>query len=51
MKRKRHRPEQVIRKLREAEGTLSAGRDLAAARQALEASEATFHRRRNQYGG
>ena len=29
MKRKRHSPEQIIRKLREAEGLLSAGKTIA----------------------
>ena len=51
MKRKRHCPEQVIRKLREADQMLSEGKDIAAVCQALEVSEATFHRWRNQYGG
>jgi transposase-like protein len=51
MKRKRHNPEQVIRKLREADRLLAEGRELAAVCQALEVSEATFHRWRNQYGG
>ncbi len=51
MKRKRHSSEQVIRKLREADRMLSEGQDIAAVCQALEVSEATFHRWRNQYGG
>ena len=51
MKRKRHSPEQVIRKLREADRMLSEGKDIAAVCQALAVSEATFHRWRNQYGG
>lgn len=51
MKRKRHSPEQVVRKLREADRLLSEGKDIAAVCQALEVSEATFHRWRNQYGG
>jgi len=51
MKRKRHSPEQVIRKLREADRMLSEGKEIAAVCQALEVSEATFHRWRNQYGG
>ena len=51
MKRKRHNPEQVIRKLREADRMLSEGKDIAAACQTLAVSEATFHRWRNQYGG
>jgi putative transposase len=51
MKRKRHSPEQIIRKLREADRMLSEGKDIAAVCQALEVAEATFHRWRNQYGG
>ncbi len=51
MKRKRHSPEQVIRKLRDADRMLSEGKDIAAVCQALEVCEATFHRWRNQYGG
>jgi len=51
MKRKRHKPEQIIRKLREADRMLSEGKDIALVCQALEVCEATFHRWRNQYGG
>jgi transposase-like protein len=51
MKRKRHSPEQIIRKLRDADRLLSEGKDIAAVCQALEVAEATFHRWRNQYGG
>ena len=51
MKRKRHSPEQVIRKLRDADRMLSEGKEIAAVCQALEVCEATFHRWRNQYGG
>lgn len=50
-RRKRHSPEQIVRKLRDAEAMLNAGQDLAAVLQALEVSEATYHRWRNQYGG
>lgn len=50
-RRKRHGPEQIVRKLRDAEAMLSAGKDLAAVLQALEVSEQTYHRWRNQYGG
>jgi len=51
MKRKRHSPEQIIRKLREAEGLLSDGKTIADVCQRLEVCEQTFHRWRNQYGG
>ena len=50
-RRKRHGPEQIVKKLRDAEAMLNAGQDLAAVLQALEVSEATYHRWRNQYGG
>ena len=50
-RRKRHGPEQIVKKLRDADAMLNAGQDLAAVLQALEVSEATFHRWRNQYGG
>lgn len=50
-RRKRHGPEQIVKKLRDADAMLNAGQDLAAVFQALEVSEATYHRWRNQYGG
>ena len=51
MMKKRHSPEQIIRKLREAEAHLSGGMVIAQVCQKLEISEQTFHRWRNQYGG
>jgi putative transposase len=51
MKRRRHTPEQIVRKLREADRLVGEGRDLAEVSKALEVSEATFHRWRAQYGG
>ena len=50
-RRRRHGPEQIVRKLRDADAMLNAGKDLAAVLQALEISEATYVRWRNQYGG
>jgi putative transposase len=50
-KRKRHGAEEVVKKLRDADAMLAAGKDLAAVLQALEVSEATLARWRNQYGG
>ena len=50
-RRRRHSPEQIVRKLRDADAMLNAGKDLAVVLQALEVSEATFHRWRAQYGG
>jgi putative transposase len=51
MARRRHTPEQVVRKLREADRLLGEGADIAAVTRHLEISEQTFHRWRNQYGG
>jgi putative transposase len=48
---RRHTPEQVIRKLREADKLLSEGADIATVARHLEVSEQTFYRWRNQYGG
>ncbi len=50
-RRKRHSPEQIVKKLRDADAMLNAGKDLAAVLQALEVSEATYHRWQNRYGG
>ena len=50
-KRRRHTPEQVVRKLREADRLLAEDADIAAVARHLEISEQTFHRWRNQYGG
>lgn len=51
MKRTRHHPEQIVKKLRDADAMLAAGRSIGQVCQALEVSEQTFHRWRNQYGG
>jgi putative transposase len=51
VKRRRHTPEQIIRKLREADRMLAEGKTTAEAAKALGVSEQTFHRWRNQYGG
>src|SRR5512132_395864 len=51
MKRRRHTPEQNIRKLREAERLLGEGRTIPEAAKELGISENTYHRWRNQYGG
>ncbi len=51
MKRRHHTPEQIIRKLREAERLIAEGKEIAEVAKTLEVSEATFHRWRNQYGG
>ena len=51
MKRKRHTPEQIINKLRDADAMLGAGKTIGQVVQHLGVSEQTFHRWRNQYGG
>ena len=50
-RRKRHTPEQIVRKLRDADAMLNAGKDEAAVLQALEVSQTTYDRWRAQYGG
>ena len=49
--RKRHGPEQIIAKLREAEALLAGGASVGQVCQKLEVSEQTYSRWRNQYGG
>lgn len=51
MKGRKHSPEQIIRKLREADRMLGEGKTVAEAAKALEVSEQTYHRWRAQYGG
>lgn len=51
MKRIRHTPEQIIRKLREADVELAKGTAVPEVCKALGVSEQTYYRWRNQYGG
>src|SRR3954447_21722415 len=51
VKRRRHTPEQVIRKLREADRLLGEGKSIEEACKALEVSTPTYHRWRSQYSG
>jgi len=51
MSRRRHTPEQVVRKLREADRLLGEGFELPDVLKELEVSEQTFYRWRNQFGG
>jgi transposase-like protein len=51
MKRRRHTPGQIVRKLREADRLLGEGKDIGEVLRHLEVYEATLHRWRNQYGG
>lgn len=45
-RRKKHRPEDVVAKLTDADAMLNAGKDLAAVLQALEISESTLESHR-----
>ena len=51
MKRRRHTPEQIIRKLAEGEKLLGQGKDLEEVARHLEIAESTWHRWLQQYGG
>ncbi len=51
MKRRRHTPEQAVRKVREGERMLNAGSDLTEVLRQLEITESTWNRWRNTYGG
>jgi hypothetical protein len=51
MQRRRHTPEQAVRKVREGERLLNEGQELAEVLRRLEVTESTFNRWRAQYGG
>jgi putative transposase len=51
MKRHRHTPEQIVRKLREGDRMLNEGKDLTEVLRQLEVSESSWNRWRAQYGG
>jgi putative transposase len=51
VKKNRYTPEQIIRKLRQAEAKLAAGASVPEVARELGVSEATFHRWRKRYGG
>ena len=51
MPRKRHTPEQIIRKLREAEVELAKGRTTGEVVRQLGITEQTYYRWRKEYGG
>jgi putative transposase len=50
-RRRRHTPEQIIRKLREGEKLLGEGAEVPEVLKHLEITEATWYRWRNQFGG
>ena len=51
MKRKRHTPEEIIKKLREAATLLAAGQGIEEVCKKIEVSPPTFHRWKQEYGG
>ena len=51
MRRKRHTPEQVVRKLREAETDLAGGKSIEEVCKKLEVSQQTYFRWKKEYGG
>lgn len=51
MKRKRHTPEQIVKKLRTASEELGRGTDIGNVCRKLEISEATYHRWKKQFEG
>ena len=51
MTRRRHTPEQIIRKLAEADKLLAQAKGIEEIARHLEITESTYHRWRNQYGG
>ena len=51
MPTKRHTPEQVINKLREAEVAMAQGSTVAEASRQIGVTEQTYYRWRNEYGG
>ncbi len=51
MPKKTYKPEEIIRKLREAEVRLSQGASVAEVVRALAISEVTYYRWRKEYGG
>jgi len=51
VKRKRHSPEQVVRKLRDAETELAGGKSIEEVCKKLEVSQQTYFRWKKEYGG
>ena len=50
-RRQRHSPEQIVRKIQDADRILAEGGDVAAVVRELNITEATYYRWRNQFGG
>jgi transposase-like protein len=50
-RRQRHSPEQIVRKIQDADRILGEGANVAAVVRELNVTEATYYRWRNQFGG
>jgi len=51
MPRKRHKPEEIVAKLRQVDVVTAQGTSLAEAIRSIGVSEVTYHRWRNEFGG
>ena len=51
MPRKRHKPEEIVSKLRQVDVLVSQGRSVADAVRAISVTEVTYYRWRQEYGG
>jgi putative transposase len=51
MSRKRHKPEEIVAKLRQVEVVTAQGRTMAEAIRSIGVTEVTFYRWRQEYGG
>jgi transposase-like protein len=51
MPRKRHKPEEIVAKLRQADVLISQGQSVADAVRAIGVSEVTYYRWRQEFGG
>ncbi len=51
MSRKRHKPEEIVAKLRQVDVLLAQGQTVADAIRSIGVTEVTYYRWRNEYGG
>jgi hypothetical protein len=51
MPKKRHKPEEIVAKLRQVDVLTSQGQTVADAVRVIGVTEVTYHRRRQEYGG
>jgi transposase-like protein len=51
MPRKRHKPEEIVAKLRQVDVTMAQGHALADAVRSIGVSDVTYHRWRSEFGG